>query len=103
MWSLHGLFATAGMYEWVCRRRYTGRVNTFTERELKFVNKLRQSPVDTTLELPEPCPNHSVCTPLPVFRVHRDSEETFTAEWNDWHRKGPRQSFRFDAITEGGS
>ena len=77
-------------------QRYTYDVNIFTERELKFVERLRDAAIDTTLELHEPCPIHSVCTPLPVFRVHRQSEDAFVAEWNSHHVKGPRQSCGFD-------
>lgn len=92
MWSFAG--------QLIChaRWRYTDKVNTFNDQELRFVRKLRTSGVDTTLELHEPCPTHSVCTPLPLFRVHRESEDTFVAEWNLYHRKGPRQLFRFDAV-----
>jgi hypothetical protein len=73
-------------------------VEVFTERELRFVEKLRTAPVDTTLEIHEPCPTHSVCTPLPLFSIHRDSEDTFVAEWNTYHRRGTRQVFRFDQM-----
>jgi len=77
---------------------YTVPVNTFTRQELGLIRKLGGSAIDATLDLRESCPIHSVCTPLPVFRVYRDSEDTFVAEWNDFHRKGPRQSFRFDEV-----
>ena len=79
--------------------RYNHSVKTFTERELKFVRKLRDADIDTTLELHESCPNHSVCTPLPVFRVHRESDDVFNAQWNTHHSRGPQQSFRFDGVS----
>lgn len=80
-------------------RRYTPGVDTFTCRELELVRKLRNEAIDQTLELHEPCPIHSACTPLPVFRVRRESEEEFAAEWNDFHRPGPRQRFEFARVT----
>lgn len=88
----------AGLDRWGYELTYTGQVEIFTKRELRFVEKLRTAPVDTTLELCESCPVHSVCTPLPLFSIHRGTEETFVAEWNTCHRRGTRQVFRFDEI-----
>jgi hypothetical protein len=73
-------------------------VDIFTDRELALIARLTASPPNTTLELREACPTHSVCTPLPLFRVHHDDAETFTAEWNSFHRKGASQSFRFERV-----
>ena len=65
-----------------------------------MIRRLAETDVGTVLELDEPCPIHSVCTPFPVFRIRRESQETFVAEWNTHHSKGPRQSFRFDNLAE---
>ena len=78
-------------------------MKTFSTRELKVVKKLKQLPPYSTLYLEQSCPNHSSCTPLPLFRVYRLNEETFKAEWNGHHQVGPRQVFQFSALdrTEG--
>jgi hypothetical protein len=70
-------------------------MKTFTEEELRLIDRLRKAPAQTTLELREPCPTHSVCTPLPLFRVYRSSDGAFEAEWNSHHKKGPKQTFLF--------
>jgi hypothetical protein len=79
-------------------RVYTQPVDTFTDRERRLIARLTASTPNTTLQFNAPCPTHSVCTPLPLFRVHRDTADTFTAEWNTFHLRGPEQSFRFDEV-----
>jgi hypothetical protein len=72
---------------------------TFTDRESKLVRRLRSMPPQTILKIQEPCPLHSVCTPLPLFRVYRVDDSQFEAEWNTHHKAGPKQLFTFE-ITE---
>jgi hypothetical protein len=74
-------------------------VKTFTKKELKLIEKLKKAPTQTTLDQREPCPNHSACMPLPVFRVYRVSEDEFAAEWNTHHDKGPKQLFLFADVS----
>ena len=73
-------------------------MQTFTEKELKLIEKLKKAPPQTTLEVRDPCPNNSACMPLPVFRLYRSGEDEFAAEWNTHHDKGPKQSFLFADI-----
>ena len=67
----------------------------FTTRETKLIAQLKRAPQETIIELREACPSHSACVPLPLFRIQRVGEG-FEAEWNTHHRKGPKQTFRFD-------
>jgi hypothetical protein len=46
-------------------------MRTFTEREFKLVQKLKQSPAQTVLKIAEACPLHSYCNPLPLFRLYK--------------------------------
>ena len=73
-------------------------MNTFTDREMKLVVKLKKQPAQNTLGIQDPCPLHSVCTPLPLFRVYKIDDSTFEAQWNDYHNPGTRQVFRFDQV-----
>jgi hypothetical protein len=68
---------------------------TFTEREIKLVHKLKDAPAQTILKISEPCPLHSYCNPLPLFRLYKIDDGSFEAEWNSHHAKGTRQTFRF--------
>ena len=70
-------------------------MNTFNDRELKLILKLEQAPHQGVLKISAACPLHSACTPLPVFRVYKIDDITFEATWNDVHRPGPTQVFRF--------
>jgi hypothetical protein len=78
---------------------YTTSMQIFGDNELKLIRKLQAQPPDSTLKVQEVCPLHSFCTPFPLFRVHRIDEETFEAQWNDYHMAGVKQVFRFtDAV-----
>lgn len=71
-------------------------MKTFNERELKLIRKLKDQPPQTILRITEACPLHSVCTPLPLFRVYKIDDASFEAEWNDHHNPRLKQMFRFD-------
>jgi hypothetical protein len=71
-------------------------MRTFTERELRLIDQLRKLPPQSVLKLTSPCGLHSYCTPLPLFRIYRNDETTFEAQWNSHHDEGPRQNFRFE-------
>jgi hypothetical protein len=71
---------------------------TFTDREMKLVQKLKGVPAQTILKIAEPCPLHSYCNPLPLFRVYKIDDESFEAEWNSHHEKGTKQAFKFGEI-----
>jgi hypothetical protein len=73
-------------------------MHTFSDREMKLVLRLKEQPPETVLRLQDPCPLHSVCTPLPLFRVYKIDDSTFEAQWNDYHNPGTRQVFRFDQV-----
>ncbi len=75
-------------------------MKTFTDRERRLIQRLRNLSPQATLHLREPCPNHSFCVPLPLFSLYRVDEEIFEAEWNDHHQQGPKQLFRFAEIVE---
>ena len=79
----------------------SSKMKTFTEKEVKLIGKLRRAPSQTTLDIREPCPNHSACNPLPLFRLYRVSEESFEAQWNTHHRRGPTQTFAFADVNGG--
>lgn len=70
-------------------------MKTFSESEMKLIRKLQTLPADATLKIQVACPLHSVCTPLPLFRVYKIDDASFEAQWNDYHRAGPRQVFKF--------
>jgi hypothetical protein len=74
-------------------------MKTFTDNEHKLILKLKGMPPQTPLETKTPCLNHSFCLPLPLFRILRTDEDAFEAEWNEHHRKGPRQTFLFSNVT----
>jgi len=73
-------------------------MQTFTARETALISRLKSLPSQTILKIVEPCPLHSYCTPLPLFRVYRMDDDTFQAEWNDHHWKGQTQVFRFAEV-----
>ena len=70
-------------------------MDVFKEHELKLITKLKEEPAQTILKISESCPLHSVCMPLPLFRVYKIDDATFEAEWNEFHRRGPKQTFQF--------
>jgi len=70
-------------------------MKTFSDDELKLTRTLRQRPPHTILSIPQACPLHSYCTPLPLFRIYKIDDDTFEAEWSDVHHPGVRQTFRF--------
>jgi len=71
-------------------------MHTFTEKESKLILKLKDMPPQSILKISDPCPLHSVCTPLPLFRLYRIDDDSFEAEWNGHHSIGVRQVFRFE-------
>jgi len=71
-------------------------MQTFTEPEFKLIRKLNGQPPQAVLQIKEPCPTHSVCNPLPVFRVYKIDDTSFEAQWNGYHQAGTKQVFRFD-------
>jgi hypothetical protein len=71
-------------------------MTTFTDAELKLIRTLRTQPPLTVLQIKKPCPTHSVCTPLPLFRIYKIDDASFEAQWNGYHETGTKQVFRFD-------
>jgi len=71
-------------------------MTTFTGAELKLVRKLAAEPPLTVLQIKQACPTHSVCTPLPLFRIYKIDDASFEAQWNGYHESGPKQIFWFD-------
>ena len=72
-------------------------MTTFTDAELKLIRKLTAQPTETVLQIKKPCPTHSVCMPLPLFRVYKIDDDSFEAQWNGYHESGTKQVFRFDS------
>jgi hypothetical protein len=70
-------------------------MDTFTDAELKLIRKLTVQPALTILEIKRSCPTHSVCTPLPLFRIYKIDDQSFEAQWNGYHEEGTRQIFSF--------
>jgi hypothetical protein len=75
-------------------------MTAFTNAEMNLIRKLRQQPAQSVLQNWQPCPTHSVCTPLPLFRVYKIDDAAFEAQWNDYHQPGLKQVFRFEDVTE---
>jgi len=71
-------------------------MKAFNDREMKLVQKLKDQPAGSILRIQQACLLHSYCNPLPLFRVHRIDDETFDAQWNDQHKPGIKQVFKFD-------
>jgi hypothetical protein len=71
-------------------------MTTFTDDELKLIRRLAQQPPQTVLQIKKPCPTHSVCNPLPLFRLYKIDDLSFEAEWNGYHEPETRQVFRFE-------
>jgi hypothetical protein len=67
----------------------------FTKDELKLIGKLQTQPPLTVLQIRKPCPSHSVCNPLPLFRIYKVDESSFEAQWNGYHDEGVKQTFQF--------
>ena len=74
-------------------------MKTYTDAELKLIRKLAAQPPQTVLQIRKPCPTHSVCTPLPLFRVYKVDDQTFEAEWNGYHELGTKQLFQFNKVS----
>jgi hypothetical protein len=70
-------------------------MKTFTDAELRLIRKLTTQPAQTVLQIKKTCSKHSVCMPLPVFRVYKIDENSFEAQWNGYHEAGPKQIFHF--------
>ena len=77
---------------------YYETMTTFTEEELKLIRKLSAQPPQTVLQIKKACPTHSVCTPLPLFRVYKIDDQSFEAQWNGYHEEGTRQIFEFRKV-----
>jgi hypothetical protein len=73
-------------------------MNTFTDAELKLIRKLTDQPPQTVLQIKKNCPTHSVCTPLPLFRVYKIDNDSFEAQWNGYHEQGTKQLFQFSSV-----
>lgn len=71
-------------------------MKTFSDREIKLVRKLKDLPLQTTLQIQEPCDLHSYCSPLPLFRVYKIDDSSFEAQWNEFHKAGIKQVFKFE-------
>ena len=71
-------------------------MKTFTDAELKLIQKLTGRPSQTVLQIKKACPTHSYCNPLPLFQVYKIDDASFEAQWNGYHDAGPRQTFRFE-------
>jgi len=71
-------------------------MDTFNDAELKLIRRLAGLPPHTVLQIKEACPTHSVCTPLPLFRIYKNDDDSFEAQWNGYHEPGPKQVFRFN-------
>jgi hypothetical protein len=71
-------------------------MTTFTDAELKIIRKLATQSAQTVLEIRKGCPLHSVCSPLPLFRVYKIDDGSFEAQWNGYHEVGPTQVFQFE-------
>ena len=74
-------------------------MKTFTDHELKLIRQLKDRTPDTVLEIKDACLLHSYCSPLPLFRVYKIDDGTFQAQWNDYHKHGVKQVFRFEDIS----
>jgi hypothetical protein len=72
---------------------------TFTDAELKLIQKLTTKPALTVLQIKNACPLHSVCNPLPLFQIYKIDDASFEAQWNEYHSPGPKQVFQFIAAS----
>ena len=70
-------------------------MKTFTDAELKLIRKLSGQAPQSVLAIKQPCPTHSVCNPLPLFRIYKIDDTSFEAQWNGYHEAGLMQTFRF--------
>jgi hypothetical protein len=73
-------------------------MTTFTDAELKLIRKLTAQQPLSVLQIKQACPTHSVCNPLPLFRVYKIDNDSFEAQWNGYHEQGTKQVFRFDNV-----
>jgi len=73
-------------------------MTTFTDAELSLITRLTGKPPQTVLQIKDACPAHSVCNPLPLFRIYKIDNDSFEAQWNGYHEPGTKQVFRFDGI-----
>ena len=72
-------------------------MNTFTDAEMKLIHKLRGLAPQSVLLIRKSCPTHSVCNPMPLFRIYEIDDASFEAEWNGYHEAGTKQVFTFDS------
>jgi hypothetical protein len=71
-------------------------MTTFTDKEAQLIRRLAKLPALTVLQIKEACPLHSVCTPLPLFRIYKIDDAMFEAQWNGYHQAGTKQVFGFE-------
>ena len=71
-------------------------MTTFTDAESKLIQKLAAAPPQTVLQIKNACPTHSVCNPLPIFRIYKVDDTSFEAQWNGYHEPGTKQVFQFE-------
>jgi len=70
-------------------------MHIFTDAEQKLIEKLKRHPAQTVLQIQKPCPTHSVCNPLPLFRIYKIDDNSFEAQWNGYHEALTKQVFAF--------
>ena len=75
-------------------------MQTFTKDELQLIAKLRGQAPLTVLQVKKPCPTHSTCNPLPLFRIYKLDDTSFEAQWNGYHSEGVKQNFDFSATLD---
>ena len=75
-------------------------MRTFTDAESKLIRKLITQAPQSVLQIKKPCLTHSVCNPLPLFRIYKLDDSTFEAEWNGYHEPGVKQVFRFENVNQ---
>jgi len=75
-------------------------MRTFTDAERKLIRKHINQPPQSVLQIKKPCLTHSVCNPLPLFRIYKLDDSTFEAEWNGYHEPGVKQIFRFENVNQ---
>jgi hypothetical protein len=73
-------------------------MTTFNDAESKLIRRLAAQPIQTVLQIKKACPTHSVCNPLPLFRVYKMDDAQFEAQWNGYHEPGTKQVFQFKQV-----
>ena len=73
-------------------------MTTFSDPELKLIRQLAGQPPQSVLQIRQACPTHSVCNPLPLFRLYKIDDLSFEARWNGFHEQGTMQVFQFKDV-----